>query len=344
MEVRKFINQPMVKEQSTTLPELFFSRHKDKPYFVSEWDEPWPNEWRAESTLYLAAIASFQGWAGMSIHTYAYTDSTNNHITGKEISSESIGGVPYREGVFCTWNDPAKFGLFYHAALLFRRGDVQAAKKRIVIRPQDNATVPAGVHELKSLPEKHMVVFDFEENSIKTENNGLSNDYSSLTAPGKFLSDTGEIYRNPEKGLGWIDTERTKVVYGFCGDAGKIKLKNMNVLCETDFATIAVSSLTDDNINRSDNMLLTTVGRSENTGMKFNGDHTELLYIGDAPILVEVIKAEIEIYTSVQGLKVWSMNAEGFISGTLPSEYKDGVFRFKVGEKYPSMYYLIQAE
>ena len=26
--------------------------------------------------------------------------------------------VTYREGIFSTWNDPAKYGLFYHAALV----------------------------------------------------------------------------------------------------------------------------------------------------------------------------------------------------------------------------------
>ena len=38
-----------------------------------------------------------------------------------------MGGVPYREGIFSVWNDPAKFGLFYHSALMLRRGDVQPA-------------------------------------------------------------------------------------------------------------------------------------------------------------------------------------------------------------------------
>ena len=42
-------------------------------------------------------------------------------MLGKEVSSSAIG-VPYREGIFSTWNDPAKFGLFCHAALITRRG------------------------------------------------------------------------------------------------------------------------------------------------------------------------------------------------------------------------------
>ena len=116
----------------------------------------------------------------------------------------------------------------------------------------------------------------------------------------------------------------------------------MNV--DTDFATIAISSLTDDPVSCSDNMLLTAVGRSENTNMKFNDTHDEMQDIGIPPIQVEVIEAEIKIRTDVKNLKVWSVNAEGFFAGVIPSSYENGIFRFKIGECFPSMYYLIQVE
>ena len=47
-------------------------RVADMPFFVSEWDMPWPNEYRAESPLLFAAVGSLQGWSGFTIHTYAY--------------------------------------------------------------------------------------------------------------------------------------------------------------------------------------------------------------------------------------------------------------------------------
>jgi hypothetical protein len=163
-------------------------------------------------------------------------------------------------------------------------------------------------------------------------------------ANGEVVSDTGELYRNWEKRIGWIDTPRTKVVYGFVGDAGTLSLKNLKVKSETDFATIALSSLTEEPLSNSDNILLTAVGRSENTDMKFNEEHNEMLNIGRPPILVEAIKAKIEITTKVENLRVWAVNAEGFFTGVIPSEYSEGVFSFKIGECFRTMYYLIQAE
>ncbi|MEA4847574.1 MAG: hypothetical protein VB106_10120, partial [Clostridiaceae bacterium] len=61
---KKFINKPMVSEMDTILHHLSFCRLPDRPYFVSEWDVPWPNEWRAGSPLFIAAAGLLQDWAG----------------------------------------------------------------------------------------------------------------------------------------------------------------------------------------------------------------------------------------------------------------------------------------
>ena len=39
------------------------NRLLDKPLFISEWDSTWPNEWRAESVLTLAALSALHDWA-----------------------------------------------------------------------------------------------------------------------------------------------------------------------------------------------------------------------------------------------------------------------------------------
>ncbi|MDD4193358.1 MAG: hypothetical protein PHI28_18625 [Mangrovibacterium sp.] len=50
----------------------------------------------------------------------------------------------------------------------------------------------------------------------------------------------------------------------------------------------------------------------------------------------------IELKTSKDNLRVMSVNPQGFITGYMPSEYKDGVFRFEIGKNFQSMYYLTQ--
>jgi hypothetical protein len=160
---------------------------------------------------------------------------------------------------------------------------------------------------------------------------------------GEVLSDTKELYRNLKKRIGWIDSPRTKAVYGFVGKEGIIPLTNMKINVKTDFATVAISSLTDDPIKSSTNMLLTAVGRADNTDAKYNKERDIQIDPGHGPIQVEIIEAAIEIETDKSNLRVFSVNPQGFIIGYIPSSYKDGIFRFEIGKEYQSMYYLIQS-
>ena len=91
----------------------------------------------------------------------------------------------------------------------------------------------------------------------------------------------------------------------------------------------------------TDNILLTTVGRSMNTGARFEGE--QMIDYGHAPILVEVIEAQIELKTDRADMRVWGVSAEGFLVGMIPAEYDNGILRFTVGREYPTIYYLIQA-
>jgi hypothetical protein len=64
-----FGNSPMLESAGTIMDALGFQRLAGKPFLVSEWDEPWPSEWRAELPLWMAAVAAFQGWNGLTVYT-----------------------------------------------------------------------------------------------------------------------------------------------------------------------------------------------------------------------------------------------------------------------------------
>jgi hypothetical protein len=127
------------------------------------------------------------------------------------------------------------------------------------------------------------------------------------------------------------------------GKEGDVALTNLKINVKTDFATVAISTLTNDPIRSSTNMLLTAVGRANNTNSIYNEDHTRQLDVGHGPVQVEVIEAFIEIETDKTDLRVMAINPQGFIIGYIPSGYKDGIFRFEIGKEYQSMYYLIQS-
>jgi hypothetical protein len=303
---------------------------ENKPVYISEWDVPWPNEYRADSVLYTAAMGLFHGWSGYAIHTYSYSARLDRmDMLGREIYSEKIGGTPYRQGIFSTWNDPAKYGLFYHAAIMTRRGDVKPA------------------NEFKTVFNHSKTVFNKADISSEIEKHGIYTDYGfekfteekPVVVDGNILSDTGELFISREKNYGYIDTDGTKVAYGFLAKNGTVELDGVKVTAETDFAVIAMSSLTDEKITESSNILLTTVGRAQNTGAKFVGD--QMIEYGEAPVLIESIKAEIEIETDISTYEVWGISPEGFYIGMVPTKYEDGKLTISLGTESRSMYYLI---
>ena len=341
MNDKAFQNDQMTGSIDNMLPSLAFNRVAGKPFFVSEWDNPWPNEWRAESSLLMAAVGSLQGWGGFAIHTYRYSRDENVNMIGKPITSDAIGGVYYRGGVFDTFNDPAKFGLFYHAALIMRRGDLKPAIKTVSVKIEDLSTNPE-IKALQLTAEQNRVEMVLPEGTAKGDV-VISPDKTMVNVEGKeVLSDTKELYRNLKKRFGWIDSPNTKAVYGLLGKEGNISLTNLKINVKTDFATVAISSLTTEPIKSSANLLLTAVGRADNTNSKYNEDHTKQLDVGEGPIQVEIIEATIEIETDKRNLRVMAINPQGFITGYIPSEYMDGIFRFEIGKEYQSMYYLIQ--
>ena len=338
----------------TAFPNLPKMRLPGKPFFISEWDMPWPNAFRAEGPIYYAAVAALQNWSGLTIHTYAYcTRLDEMKVLGRELSSP-VGGIPYREGIFSVWNDPAKFGLFYHSALMLRRSDITPATKKIAVNAADLSknisTAFAGGLEQYYMTNTFDNVLPEGYDEVVQESDKIPH-----ATPGKIVSDNGQMWRDLGRQIGAIDTERTKVVYGMIGKNGStastkirrpvdIVLNGMTVDSYTDFGVVAVSSLTNDPIEKSDNILMSAIGRARNTGAQFDGD--KMLDVGQPPILAEVIHANVKLKTEHgTKMRVWGVNAECFYAGRVPATYEDGYLCFEIGDELnPACYYLIVKE
>ena len=342
---------------------LFTMRALDQPFFMSEWNMTWPNHHRAEAPLLHAAIGCLQGMTGFAVHTYSYqARQTANMLLGKETPADAISGVPYREGIFSVWNDPACFGLFYHGALIMRRGDLKEANKTIAVKidslrsreraPFINDDLPDGQNSFMQKRLDRMMPCYYGTVEVSKIGNfvgevpaGADEVYEEPqwlidVDKREVLSDTNQMYRSWEKNYGWIDSDRTKCAYGFLEKNGEIALNGLSIDCKTDFGTIALSSLTDAPICESDNILLTTVGRAINKGAEF--EDGSMIVRGTNPTQIEVIQATIKLKTDKKEMKVYSLTPEGNHYGTVASTWEDGVLTFTVGEHWRSMYYLIQ--
>ena len=346
----------------TWLDALPYHRLADRPFFVSEWDMPWPNEYRGESPLFLASLSALQGWGGTTIHTYRYDCRENVDMIAAPITSEALSGIPYRSGPFDCFNDPAKYGLFYHAALLFRRADVKESSQMQVfeipgplksdVKFEFDDPAP-GKNTLLNCAFTHTGNYGTLEKGksasslqgMKLPGNAVVRDYSEKINDDETLlvSDTGELTRDAAKKIALIDTPRTKAAYGFLGTAGELKLSSgFSIKCRNPFAIIAVSSLDNKPIDESVNLLLTAVGRADNTDASYSDDHFTQFNKGHGPIEAEVIEAEISWDSSVTGFTAEAVNTQGMLIGRAPLTEKDGRITVEIGQDFASIYYLIQ--
>lgn len=331
-------NTPLVNAPRTICMWLAFNRVHGKPFFVSEWDEPYPNEWRAELPLHMAYIGALQGWGGLTVYTYRH---------------DIVVPDDRLSGAFETYNDPARFGLFPHAALLFRRGDASPAKESIGIKlPQRDRLLrkpiaPWHVKPLRAV-EQHRLFMLLPDAPVK----GLTRtvNYSQELVPEnavQIASDTSEYHRSWHERIGAIDTPRTQAVFGFIGGR-KIALSAVTFEIETDFATVAVSSLTDAPIHESERLLMTAVGRAENTGTIYNLMHTRLLDSGRAPILIQPIRGVVTIRTRHRNLHCYALDRYGRRVGEVKGERTADGIAIHINDmrtpKLRTMYWVLELE
>lgn len=332
-----FMNDPMSLQPTNVITRQLVTNAIDgKPFFVSEWDAPWPNEFRADVTLWTAAVGAYQNWSGFTLHTYRYGTAEQDYITEKLGRTLALGGS-YSRGLFDCYNDPAKMGLFYHAALLLRRGDVSPAKEKTVVSFTEEEYLSC--EKERHLKKTYTPRYEEWKGLRFAEGNGIK---KLENAPQKVISDTKELRRDYKKGVGYIDSPRTQVAYGFCH--GINSLTDVEVTVKNDFATVAVSSLTDQPIAQTNSLLLTAVGRADNTDCGYNFLHTSLKKEGRAPILADVIEAKIKVRTKYLNMKVWAVNNEGSLIGQMKTSYDGENLCFEIGKKFESIYYLLQVQ
>jgi hypothetical protein len=335
----RFHNQPQVRvdpaTQGNNFATLAMSRALGKPFVCSEWGHPWPNEWRAEGPLATAAVAALQGWDGMLAYTYRHsTEAPVDRITG----------------AFDTFNDPAVFGLFPAAALIFRRGDVAEAGSPTVVLWRDSdlfanpqlsawASTPA----YRSLVERKAVATSLS--AIGGANRVIGHkDYVPTTGPTSTASDTGQLRRDWKLRIGTISAPLSQAAYGFLAGAGDIVLRDVTISTTTPFAAVVVTSLDGLPIPDSHHLLVTAVGRVENTGMTYNLTRTQLKGGGTGPILCEPVVGQVRIRTRGRDFRVLAIAPDGsrrLIGSTRIGE--DGL-TFELSPSACTIYYELLAE
>jgi hypothetical protein len=220
----------------------------------------YPNRDRFVVPLYLAGVASLQGWDAPMLYGYL----------------QAPVQEPEKPDPWSTWNDPAITALMPAAAVMFRQGHVKEAQKTYRLdlsreavyyentSPQTSRAIRTLVEQSKltiGLPDLPELAWD--GSTQKASGAVVVTDTGrDFLPPGQSVvtSDTGELKRDWSRGTETIDTPKSQGAMGWIGGR-RIHLTDVDIELGTRNATVMVTSLDGKPIAGSKRLLLTAVAQ-----------------------------------------------------------------------------------
>jgi hypothetical protein len=290
-------NGAMVAQPGSGLLSTGLQLVQGRPFAFSEWMSLIPNEWVAESAPIIATYGmGLQGWDA----SYSFALDLP-HFTSTVQGPHGVYNV----------TSPTHLALYPALARMVYRGDVQPGQvvaTRNVHLPSlaegklgFTETVEQG-HDIKqfggSTPAEALAAGKVEVAFTDTYTASPQPDLSAWwDQENKVVrSTTGQLaWHYGGKGFFTVNTPGTKGVVGFAGGQEQV-LGEATIRVETPFAVVLLTSLEPGkSIRDAKRLLVTTVARARNTGMTYSADGTELLTVGEAPLLLEPVRAQLAL-------------------------------------------------
>ena len=327
-------NTAMVKNDGAgSFEGLAMHRVAGKPFTVSEYDHPAPNEYAAEGVPMILAYAAWQDWDGVFLFAH--------------------GGRGDRiESFFDMSGHPGKMAFLPWAAYVFLRGDLNPSPNRMQLQ------VPTG--QVAALKAKGT---DYSFWHAATVGKVASRDFLRRQAAVRFVDKAAAVRVSlsptallppPPNHLDWdqaadlftVDTPTAKAVVGFLGGK-QTDLSGLRVAMEPtarNFLSLTLASRDGKPTPRSTSLLLTTVDKAENPGLLWNKERT---YAQNAwksgPVMAEAVPALITLNTTARSVTVYALDATGARNKAVPSRLVGGRLTFRIDPAHRTLWYEISA-
>ena len=289
-----------------------------KPLSISEWNCQYPVIDRFTIPLYVASIASLQGWDAPMIYNYS------------QVALKAPGKQAWERKIdqWSTYIDPSISGVMPAAAIAFRQGHISPARTNYCLmlnREQlfDQELNPINSATIRTLLEQSRLTIgipaikelDWLRPTETPANTTILTDanHDFIPAGQSFVrSDTGELLRNWKHGIQTINTPKTQSVNGWIG--GKtLKLGDTMFQFDTPKAVVALTSLDDEPLSSSKAILITAMARA------FSSPE-------GLPFMSEPVVGALSLKTKTSGLKFLALGKTGAVQEQLePQNGPDGL-------------------
>ena len=326
-------NTPMsfAPDHAANLGRLAAWRVFGKPFTVTEYDHPAPNNASAEMFPMVAAFGALQDWDGV----FQFDWGSSGHGENK------IGRF------FDLQNHAGKLAFLPAAAVLFRTGAVAPLREEFALGLPADDLAP-GVE----LPGDTRWALAHEAERL-----GLSDDVFLTRRVGVRLVPTatklepGFTAGVPLSPLQWdektpfrLDVPAAKVLVGRCtGARHDFKGATFDVEANASgFAAFALTAMDGKPLADSRRILLAVAGNVENTGMGWNERRTSVgTNWGTAPTLCEGIVARVTVSTVAKAATVYALDGKGNRVRELPNRLEKGMLAFHTSPDSHTLWYEI---
>ncbi len=337
-------NEPMVNSLGGTMIGLAACRVLGKPYTVSEYNHPFPNQYGAEGQPMLRAYGRLHGWDGVFEYTYNHDPNFEPNINPRYFD------IIARTDVLA--HLPA-------CAAIYLRGDVREAKSTIVgavdfpdyfDRLAGSRAVSASIAAAGFDPRLSLI-----HRTVVDLSGKLGTDPAAVKKipPGQkaFVSDTGELTWNiesPGAGYWTVDTANTKLFTGF-PQGRTFTLGRVTLTVGTTrlgWATVSLVSRNATGFGESGqaaNILVAATGVSENKGMTIEQVSEREITIrdrwGEGPVCVEGIPATITFPADPARIRCFALDPSGNRKRPVDVQRSAGGSKIVLKPEYETVWY-----
>jgi hypothetical protein len=330
--------------EQSPLFELAAERLAGKPYTVSEYNHPAPNDGQAECVPMISAFAAAQDWDGVWLFAYS-------HRTG-DVDPQHF------ESFFDIDANAAKWGFMPAGAIIFRNAAVRPAKGEETFALSDGKNVLADLVRLHQKSGMDMLTTIWADKkdraqllrtrlAVKLEG---KSDHSPVGAGDK---QEDRLHWGPDYGRGWFTYEGVGGRITIIGPIGGVpepphkpnEFGNLDTGFRPDFVAFVIVPLDGLPNEKSHKLLVTACGRCENTGMKFSEDRRTVgREWGKPPVLIEAVTSTPGPMGLPPGRwKCQALAPDGTAATEVPVKFVQEKHReyVKFDSKYKTMWYVL---
>jgi hypothetical protein len=335
-------NTSMVRDPGLgTFQMLAMYRAKGKPFTVSEYNHPAPNEYTAEEIPMIFAYAAWQDWDG--VFPFAYG--------GAKADEGKIGNF------FDLANHPSRMAFMPAAAVMFLSGSVGPAPETqtLVISESKVPDLAARGTDwwlwgaaLEPTGEKVSATdFLYRRSSVEFYGRAVPARLETSRSGASNGTSLEWVKDKSKEALFTVDSPQVKVIVGFLGGRS-VDLGGMKVAMdptERNFLSLALAAMDGKPIPESGRLLLATVDKAENPGWEWNAERN---FVRDAwgkgPTVAWGVPASVSVPTKAKRAKVYALDGTGARAGEVPAKLSGGRLEFRIGPEYKTLWYEVAAE